>query len=105
MVEKDVKIISRHNKKQTEILAFIPDIVSRMDAMCLFRRLNSMPVNRQMSLARGTILEDNNSKYTAAQAAHKYLSIVSGSQTHRLGVPEFMAKKRVKVNVKIPSDT
>jgi len=103
--EVDAVIISRQDKKQTEILSFMPDITTKMEAMCTFRRLNAMPVNRQMSLARGAILKHNKSKYTKAQAAHKYLSIVPGSQTNRLGIPKFLQKKRVKINVKIPTDT
>lgn len=98
-------VISRQDKKQAEILSFMPDITSKMEAMCTFRRLNTMPVNRQMSLARGATLKHNKTKYTKAQAAHKYLSIVPGSQTSRLGIPKFLQKKRVKINVKIPTDT
>lgn len=79
----------------------MPNITTKMDAMYMFRRLNTMPINRQMSLVPGVIIKHNNAKYSPAQAAHKYLSIVPGSQTHRLGIPECMLKKKIKLKVTI----
>ncbi|VVC30867.1 Tetratricopeptide-like helical domain [Cinara cedri] len=102
-LSSEIKIveISPNAKIQTEILSFMPNIVTKMEAMFVFRRLDTMPIDRQMSLVPGVALKYNNAKYSPAQAAHKYLSIVPGSQQSRLGISDFMLRNKTKLIVNI----
>lgn len=91
-----------NEQRQEQIVNFMPDIKTRMEALFVFRRLNTMPVNRQMSLVAGVILKHNNSKYSSARAAHKYLTIGhQGSQQRRLGIPDFMLQDHIQLTVNL----
>lgn len=92
---------SPNDKRKMEIINFMPNITMRMKAMHLFKKLDTMPVNRQICLVPGVILKHNITKCNSAQAAHKYLSISPGNQAHRLGIQEFMLHKNIELTVNI----
>lgn len=85
--------ISPYDKIHKEIVNFMPDMKNKMHAMFMLRRVNIMPVERQLPLIiNRKNTKTNNIQYTRVQAAHKYISIVPGSQARRLGVSEFIHK-------------
>ncbi|XP_050535362.1 uncharacterized protein LOC126902296 [Daktulosphaira vitifoliae] len=97
----DVARLNQNEKRKAEIVNFMPNLETKMKAMYMFRQLDTMPEDRQMSLVPGISLTGVNSKYTSSKAAHKYLSIIPGSQAKRLGVLKNKLQKNIVLNVSL----
>lgn len=85
--------ISPYNKIHKDIVNFMPDMKNKMHAMFMLRRVNIMPIERQLPLMiNRKNTKTSNIQYTRVHAAHNYISIVPGSQAQRLGISEFIQK-------------